>query len=158
MEWFKTGGKSGISLPTLGFKITGSGGTSVGNFASALKDVGSFLQESNGVGQGGIFDFGKETPSYNPNGVLDPNRVKSDNIRDKGSGGKKGKGGGGGGDKGKTYDKEELKDLDDVEDRYHNINRQIERQDDLLDDLDNKIERAWGSEALNAYQEKLQEL
>lgn len=142
MEWFKTGGKSGISLPTLGFKITGS----VGNFASALKDVGS-LQESNGV--------------------LDPNRVKSDNIRDKGSGGKKGKGGGGGkkgkgggggGDKGKTYDKEELKDLDDVEDRYHNINRQIERQDDLLDDLDNKIERAWGSEALNAYQEKLQEL
>lgn len=158
MEWFKTGGKSGISLPTLGFKITGSGGTSVGNFASALKDVGSFLQESNGVGQGGIFNFGKETPSYNPNGVLDPNRVKSDNIRDKGSGGKKGKGGGGGGDKGKTYDKEELKDLDDVEDRYHNINRQIERQDDLLDDLDNKIERAWGSEALNAYQEKLQEL
>lgn len=158
MEWFKTGGKSGISLPTLGFKITGSGGASVGNFASALKDVGSFLQESNGVGQGGIFDFGKETPSYNPNGVLDPNRVKSDNIRDKGSGGKKGKGGGGGGDKGKTYDKEELKDLDDVEDRYHNINRQIERQDDLLDDLDNKIERAWGSEALNAYQEKLQEL
>lgn len=158
MEWFKTGGKSGISLPTLGFKITGSGGTSVGNFASALKDVGSFLQESNGVGQGGIFDLGKETPSYNPNGVLDPNRVKSDNIRDKGSGGKKGKGGGGGGDKGKTYDKEELKDLDDVEDRYHNINRQIERQDDLLDDLDNKIERAWGSEALNAYQEKLQEL
>lgn len=157
MEWFKTGGKSGISLPTLGFKITGSGGTSVGNFASALKDVGSFLQESNGVGQGGIFDFGKETPSYNPNGVLDPNRVKSDNIRDKGKGGK-GKGGGGGGDKGKTYDKEELKDLDDVEDRYHNINRQIERQDDLLDDLDNKIERAWGSEALNAYQEKLQEL
>ena len=158
MEWFKTGGKSGISLPTLSFKITGSGGTSVGNFASALKDVGSFLQESNGVGQGGIFDVGKETPSYNPNGVLDPNRVKSDNIRDKGSGGKKGKGGGGGGDKGKTYDKEELKDLDDVEDRYHNINRQIERQDDLLDDLDNKIERAWGSEALNAYQEKLQEL
>lgn len=157
MEWFKTGGKSGISLPTLGFKITGSGGTSVGNFASALKDVGSFLQESNGVGQGGMFDFGKETPSYNPNGVLDPNRVKSDNIRDKGKGGK-GKGGGGGGDKGKTYDKEELKDLDDVEDRYHNINRQIERQDDLLDDLDNKIERAWGSEALNAYQEKLQEL
>lgn len=159
MEWFKTGGKSGISLPTLGFKITGSGGTSVGNFASALKDVGSFLQESNGVGQGGIFDFGKETPSYNPNGVLNPNSVKSDNIRDKGKGGgKKGKGGGGGGDKGKTYDKEELKDLDDVEDRYHNINRQIERQDDLLDDLDNKIERAWGSEALNAYQEKLQEL
>ena len=154
MEWFKTGGKSGISLPTLGFKITGSGD----NFTSALKDVGSFLQESNGVGQGGIFDVGKETPSYNPNGVLDPNRVKSDNIRDKGSGGKKGKGGGGGGDKGKTYDKEELKDLDDVEDRYHNINRQIERQDDLLDDLDNKIERAWGSEALNAYQEKLQEL
>lgn len=158
MEWFKSGGKTGISLPTLAFKITGSGGTSVSNFASALKDVSSFLQESNGVGQGGVYDFGKETPSYDPNGVLDPNSVKSDNIRDKGSG-NKGKGGkGSGSGDGKTYDKEELKDLDDVEDRYHNINRQLERQDDLLDDLDNKIERSWGAEALNAYQEKLQAL
>jgi hypothetical protein len=148
-----------FELPQLGLEITGSGaGGAMSNFANSLKQVGSFLSSSNGVGQGGGKDYGLETPSYNPNGVLDPNSVKSDNIRDKGKGGgKKGKGGGGG-DKGKTYDKEELKDLDDVEDRYHNINRQIERQDDLLDDLDNKIERAWGSEALNAYQEKLQEL
>lgn len=158
-EWLKGQASMPFELPQLGLEITGSGtGGAMSNFANSLKQVGSFLSSSNGVGQGGGKDYGLETPSYNPNGVLDPNSVKSDNIRDKGSGGKKGKGGGGGGDKGKTYDKEELKDLDDVEDRYHNINRQIERQDDLLDDLDNKIERAWGSEALNAYQEKLQEL
>jgi hypothetical protein len=46
--------------------------------------------------------------------VLDPNRVGSDNIR-----------GSKGGSKGKTYDKEDLKTLQEVEDRYHEINREI---------------------------------
>lgn len=60
-------------------------------------------------------------------------------------------GGGGGGSSNRTYDKEELKTLEDVEDRYHNINRQIERQSDLLDDLSNSTDRAWGTEALEGY-------
>lgn len=73
-----------------------------------------------------------------------------------GSGGSGGSGGGGGGSGGggsgnRTYDKEELKTLEDVEDRYHNINRQIERQSDLLDDLSNSTDRAWGTEALEGY-------
>lgn len=69
-----------------------------------------------------------------------------------GSGGSSSGGsGGGGGSSNRTYDKEELKTLEDVEDRYHNINRQIERQSDLLDDLSNSTDRAWGTEALEGY-------
>lgn len=60
-------------------------------------------------------------------------------------------GSGGSGSSNRTYDKEELKTLEDVEDRYHNINRQIERQSDLLDDLSNSTDRAWGTEALEGY-------
>ena len=68
-----------------------------------------------------------------------------------GSGSSSGGSGGGGGSSNRTYDKEELKTLEDVEDRYHNINRQIERQSDLLDDLSNSTDRAWGTEALEGY-------
>lgn len=68
-----------------------------------------------------------------------------------GSGSSSGDSGGGGGSSNRTYDKEELKTLEDVEDRYHNINRQIERQSDLLDDLSNSTDRAWGTEALEGY-------
>lgn len=69
-----------------------------------------------------------------------------------GSGGSSSGGsGGGGGSSNRTYDKEELKTLKDVEDRYHNINRQLERQSDLLDDLSNSTDRAWGTEALEGY-------
>lgn len=75
----------------------------------------------------------------------------------KGAGGGKG-GKGGGGSKGKTYDKEDLKTLKDVEDRYHNINRQLERQDDLLDDLGNKTDRAWGAKALASYEDEIKAL
>ena len=71
------------------------------------------------------------------------------NIGSGSSGG--GSGGSGGGSSNRTYDKEELKTLEDVEDRYHNINRQIERQSDLLDDLSNSTDRAWGTEALEGY-------
>ena len=68
-----------------------------------------------------------------------------------GSGSSNGGSGGGGGSSNRTYDKEELKTLEDVEDRYHNINRQLERQSDLLDDLSNSTDRAWGTEALEGY-------
>jgi len=40
-----------------------------------------------------------------------------------GSGSSSGGSGGGSGSSNRTYDKEELKTLEDVEDRYHNINR-----------------------------------
>ena len=60
-----------------------------------------------------------------------------------------------GGSKNKTYDEEDLKTLEDVEDRYHEINRQIERQDDLLDDLSNATDRAWGIDAIKGYEDEI---
>lgn len=64
----------------------------------------------------------------------------------------------GSGSKDKTYDKEDLKTLEEVEDRYHEINRQIERQEDLLDDLSNATDRAWGTDALNGYENEIEAL
>jgi endonuclease III len=70
-----------------------------------------------------------------------------------------GKGSKGSGDsKGKTYDKEDLKTLQEVEDRYHEINREIQRQDDLLDDLSNTTDRAWGTDALDGYENEIKAL
>lgn len=60
-----------------------------------------------------------------------------------------------GGSKNKAYDGEDLKTLEDVEDRYHEINRQIERQDDLLDDLSNTTDRAWGIDAIKSYENEI---
>lgn len=64
----------------------------------------------------------------------------------------------GSGSKGKTYDTEDRKDPKEAEDRYHNINRALERQEDLLEDLDNATDRAWGTEALDGYEKKLKAL
>ena len=69
-----------------------------------------------------------------------------------------GSGGGGGSDEAKEYDLEELKALEDIEDRYHEINRQIERQADLLDDIDNATDRAYGARRLAGYEQQIEEL
>ena len=66
-----------------------------------------------------------------------------------------GSGGGGGGGDAKEYDLEEPKVLEDIEDRYHEINRQIERQADLLDDIDNSAERAYGVSRLKDYDKQI---
>ncbi len=69
-----------------------------------------------------------------------------------------GSGGGGGSDEAKEYDLEEPKALEDIEDRYHEINRQIERQADLLDDIDNATDRAYGARRLAGYEQQIEEL
>lgn len=150
-EWFETEGKSGIALPSLGFNITGHGGTAVDNFTNALKEAGNYLENTQtGFGQGGIFDFGQEPITSDPNGALDPNRIATDNIRDDS--------GSGGDNEGTKYDEEDEKTLKDIEDRYHEITREIENQNDLLDDIGNNIDRAYGVNKLQAYQKELQEL
>lgn len=58
----------------------------------------------------------------------------------------------------KEIKKEEKKDAKEAEDRYHNINRQIERQKDLLDDLSDSADRSLGTEALNNYEDKIKGL
>ena len=150
-EWVTSGGASGIKLPSIGFNITGHGGTAVSDFTSALGSAAEYLQTSSGYGQGGIYDYGTEpTGGYSPSENLDQDRIETDNIR---SGG----GGGGGGDA-QEYDLEEPKALEDIEDRYHEINRQIERQADLLDDIDNATDRAYGARKLAGYEQQIEEL
>ncbi len=139
-----------VSLPEIELGIKGSGGESVSKFSQALKNTANFLaSEAAGYSKSrtGIEGYGDN--SAGSDGVLDPSKVQTDNIRDKNS--KKS----GSGSKGKTYDKEDLKTLKDVEDRYHNINRAIERQNDLLDDLSNSTERAWGADALKGYEDEI---
>ena len=59
---------------------------------------------------------------------------------------------------GTVYDPEAEKTLEDIEDRYHEINREIEDQNSLLEDVGNNIERAYGNRRLQAYEKELQEL
>lgn len=148
-DWLKGKATLPFELPTLGLIVSGQdNGGSISNFVSALSEAGSYLSsQGTGSGQNGIYDYGQEPANFDPNGVLDPNRVGSDNIR-----------GSKGGSKGKTYDKEDLKTLQEVEDRYHEINREIQRQDDLLDDLSNTTDRAWGADALDGYENEIKAL
>lgn len=148
-DWLKGKATLPFELPTLGLTVSGQdNGGSISNFVSALSEAGSYLSsQGTGSGQNGIYDYGQEPANFDPNGVLDPNRVGSDNIR-----------GSKGGSKGKTYDKEDLKTLQEVEDRYHEINREIQRQDDLLDDLSNTTDRAWGTDALDGYENEIKAL
>lgn len=148
-DWLKNKATLPFELPTLGLTVSGQdNGGSISNFVSALSEAGSYLSsQGTGSGQNGIYDYGQEPANFDPNGVLDPNRVGSDNIR-----------GSKGGSKGKTYDKEDLKTLQEVEDRYHEINREIQRQDDLLDDLSNTTDRAWGADALDGYENEIKAL
>ena len=148
-DWLNKKETLPFKLPTLGLTISGQdNGGSISNFANALSEAGSYLSsQGTGSGQNGIYDYGQEPVNFDPNRVLDPNRVGSDNI-----------GGSKGGSKGKTYDKEDLKTLQEVEDRYHEINREIQRQDDLLDDLSNTTDRAWGADALDGYENEIKAL
>lgn len=148
-DWLKGKATLPFELPTLGLTVSGQdNGGSISNFVSALSEAGSYLSsQGTGSGQNGIYDYGQEPANFDPNGVLDPNRVGSNNIR-----------GSKGGSKGKTYDKEDLKTLQEVEDRYHEINREIQRQDDLLDDLSNTTDRAWGTDAIDGYENEIKAL
>lgn len=148
-DWLKGKATLPFELPTLGLTVSGQdNGGSISNFVSALSEAGSYLSsQGTGSGQNGIYDYGQEPANFDPNGVLDPNRVGSNNIR-----------GSKGGSKGKTYDKEDLKTLQEVEDRYHEINREIQRQDDLLDDLSNTTDRAWGIDAIDGYKNEIKAL
>lgn len=59
---------------------------------------------------------------------------------------------------GKTYDEEDAKTLEDIEDRYHEITREILRQSDLLDDIGNDLDRAYGIDKLKKYKKEQEEL
>lgn len=137
-DWAKamfTGNYSQIKFPDIKMAISGTGGTNVQNFSKALTDTATFLNsQTTGMGQGGIYDYGKEPSTLNPNGVLDPNSVKTDNIRDKNSSSKSTK-----------------KEVE----RYHEITREIQFQQKALERLEKVKDRVYGKKRLEIIQNEI---
>lgn len=84
------------------------------------------------------------------------NDLKTSGIKDK----KDKKGKQGKEDEPKKLDNidDEIKKLDEELERYHEINRAIQRQDDLLDDINNRLDQIYGLKRLNAYDKKIEQL
>lgn len=146
-----------------GVKYTGSSGVS--QEAAVLQDTQKMLDEADTVSEQAWADLAAKYQNLADSAGASANDIEGmiaqigastvnlDNLFGNVSSGK-----GSGGSKGKTYDKEDLKTLQEVEDRYHEINREIQRQDDLLDDLSNATDRAWGTDALDGYENEIKAL
>ena len=149
-----------------GVKYTGSSGVS--QEAAVLQDTQKMLDEADTVSEQAWADLAAKYQNLADSAGASANDIEGmiaqigastvnlDNLFGNVSSGKGSKGSGG--SKGKTYDKEDLKTLQEVEDRYHEINREIQRQDDLLDDLSNTTDRAWGTDALAGYENEIKAL
>lgn len=149
-----------------GVKYTGSSGVS--QEAAVLQDTQKMLDEADTVSEQAWADLAAKYQNLADSAGASANDIEGmiaqigastvnlDNLFGNVSSGKGSKGSGG--SKGKTYDKEDLKTLQEVEDRYHEINREIQRQDDLLDDLSNTTDRAWGADALDGYENEIKAL
>lgn len=149
-----------------GVKYTGSSGVS--QEAAVLQDTQKMLDEADTVSEQAWADLAAKYQNLADSAGASANDIEGmiaqigvstvnlDNLFGNVSSGKGSKGSGG--SKGKTYDKEDLKTLQEVEDRYHEINREIQRQDDLLDDLSNATDRAWGTDALDGYKNEIKAL
>lgn len=145
-----------------GVKYTGSSGVS--QEAAVLQDTQKMLDEADTVSEQAWADLAAKYQNLADSAGASANDIEGmiaqigasttnlDNLFSNISSGK------GSGSKGKTYDKEDLKTLQEVEDRYHEINREIQKQDDLLDDLSNTTDRAWGTEALDGYENEIKAL
>lgn len=149
-----------------GVKYTGSSGVS--QEAAVLQDTQKMLDEADTVSEQAWADLAAKYQNLADSAGASANDIEGmiaqigastvnlDNLFGNVSSGKGSKGSGG--SKGKTYDKEDLKTLQEVENRYHEINREIQRQDDLLDDLSNTTDRAWGTDALDGYENEIKAL
>lgn len=149
-----------------GVKYTGSSGVS--QEAAVLQDTQKMLDEADTVSEQAWADLAAKYQNLADSAGASANDIEGmiaqigastinlDNLFGNVSSGKGSKGSGG--SKGKTYDKEDLKTLQEVEDRYHEINREIQRQDDLLDDLSNITDRAWGTDAIDGYENEIKTL
>ena len=149
-----------------GVKYTGSSGVS--QKAAVLQDTQKMLDEADTVSEQAWADLAAKYQNLADSAGASANDIEGmiaqigasttnlDNLFSNISSGKGSKGGSG--SKGKTYDKEDLKTFQEVEDRYHEINREIQKQDDLLDDLSNTTDRAWGTEALDGYENEIKAL
>lgn len=137
-DWLTGKAALPFELPTLGLEITGedkSSSGSLSNFVSALSQAGTYLSsQGTGTGQGGIYDYGKEPSTLDPNGTLNPNNIKTDNIRDKNSSSKSTK-----------------KEVE----RYHEITREIQFQQKALERLEKVKDRVYGKKRLEVIQSEI---
>ena len=170
-KWVFSGGTSGIELPDFKYEVTGVAGKEMQTGIDALmaagqdiaanrEDYGSIIGGALGGNIWDQYSQGDDEnptqgnfPSYPNSPPLNPDDIPDEFYDTQGTG----SGGGGGGDA-KEYDLEEPKVLEDIEDRYHEINRQIERQADLLDDINNATDRAYGARRLAGYEQQIEEL
>lgn len=134
LKWLTSGGKEG--LPSFKYDIKGSGGDSVKDFAQSLQDAGQFLvNQVDGApdtNRLGINNFG--TSGKSNDGVLDYNKIKTDNIRDK-----------------KNSSKSTKKEVE----RYHEITREIQFQQKALERLEKVKDRVYGKKRLEIIQSEI---
>lgn len=134
LKWLTSGGNEG--LPSFKYDIKGSGGDSVKDFAQSLQDAGQFLvNQVDGApdtNRLGIDNFG--TSGKSNNGVLDYNKIKTDNIRDK-----------------KNSSKSTKKEVE----RYHEITREIQFQQKALERLEKVKDRVYGKKRLEIIQNEI---
>lgn len=134
LKWLTSGGKEG--LPSFKYDIKGSGGDSVKDFAQSLQDAGQFLvNQVDGApdtNRFGINNFG--TSGKSNDGVLDYNKIKTDNIRDK-----------------KNSSKSTKKEIE----RYHEITREIQFQQKALERLEKVKDRVYGKKRLEIIQNEI---
>lgn len=147
------GGWSSIKFPKL--KIHGNGEGTSADLGQAIAEAGVALSKFDmgaALGRGNYKNFGGGTSSA-PRSSKTPlgTNFETDNLRNKNSGGSKKKGSG----SDDTPTQEELKEF---EDRYHDINNEIEYQEKILDQVNTNIDRAFGVKKLDLYTKKLKEL
>lgn len=140
-DWLMGKATLPFELPTLGLEITGedkSSNGSLSNFVNALSQAGTYLSsQGTGTGQGGIYDYGKEPSTLDPNGTLNPNNIKTDNIRDKNSS--------------SSSSKSAEKEIE----RYHEITREIQFQQKALERLEKVKDRVYGKKRLETIQNEI---
>lgn len=78
-----------------------------------------------------------------------------DNAYDKLAKAQKGSSRSGSSNKQQYYLDKEKKTLDDILDRYHLITREIDNQNDILDDISNNVERTYGIDKIKNYKKEL---
>lgn len=141
-KFVSSGGTQGISFPSLSLQISGSGGASISNLASALTNAGGyFTNAGNQQAAAAALDL----ESYYPSSSGGGSRGGVTSGRPV-SGSGKGKSGSGGGGKGsgssytpKTKDKQE-----DEYDRYEKVNAHLDRLSKTLDKLADAQDRLTG--------------
>lgn len=140
----------GLSATSVAEILTQIGNMDIGFKVSGIPNKEDFMVDASAYGLGTIFDETAYMKALEGASIQTTSSLKD--IPNYYGGG--GNGGGGG----KKDAKDLKKDLKDIEDRYHEINRQLERQERVMSKLDKQIDRTYGVGRLKLFQQKQQEI